>query len=176
MQRGSSAWGDLLRARSRREGRLVARVLLHTPPRPPPHRSTSFDFVVDFDGRAGDGGRVDALLAALTSLCTNVTLSPAALVPWFPLHARDIDRFSSKTLDAGAELESDHPGFSDVEYRQRRTAIVEAASAYRYGARGGARGGLVIVALACSLAGWLAGARAGASYGDSRMYPCAEEG
>jgi phenylalanine-4-hydroxylase len=54
-------------------------------------------------------------------------------VPWFPLRISDIDSFSTKTLDAGAELESDHPGFNDAEYRDRRRMIVEAASNFKHG-------------------------------------------
>jgi len=55
------------------------------------------------------------------------------VVPWFPSTIRDIDSFSTKTLDAGAELEADHPGFNDAEYRQRRRMIVDAAITYKLG-------------------------------------------
>ena len=54
-------------------------------------------------------------------------------MPWFPTRIADIDTFSTKTLDAGTELEADHPGFSDIVYRERRRRIVEAASTYRCG-------------------------------------------
>ena len=37
-------------------------------------------------------------------------------------------------MDAGSDLESDHPGFNDDEYRARRRAITEAALAYKAGA------------------------------------------
>ena len=37
-------------------------------------------------------------------------------------------------MDAGSDLESDHPGFNDDEYRERRRAITEAALAYKAGA------------------------------------------
>jgi hypothetical protein len=66
-------------------------------------------------------------------VCVNVQELQAPVVPWFPTRISDIDQFSTKTLDAGAELESDHPGFSDTEYRNRRRAIVEAALTYRHG-------------------------------------------
>lgn len=55
------------------------------------------------------------------------------LVPWFPTHISDIDSFSIKTLDAGSELDSDHPGFSDALYRERRRIIVEGAQNYKHG-------------------------------------------
>merc|ERR1711865_282746 len=38
-----------------------------------------------------------------------------------------------KTLDAGDDLESDHPGFNDVAYRARRSAITEMAKSYKAG-------------------------------------------
>lgn len=79
--------------------------------------------------------QVDALLAALRTACVAVSLKDAPVVPWFPTRIADIDAFSTKTLDAGAELEADHPGFSDPVYRERRRLIVDAASAYRHGAR-----------------------------------------
>lgn len=95
-------------------------------------RSRSYDFIVDFDGRPGQAN-VDALLNAMRQACPSVAVNQAKVVPWFPTRIGDIDAFSSKTLDAGAELESDHPGFSDEGYRARRRAIVEAASTYRHG-------------------------------------------
>lgn len=48
----------------------------------------------------------------------------------------DIDHFSTKTLDAGAELEADHPGFHDAEYRERRRMIVNNATTYKHGSTG----------------------------------------
>lgn len=60
-------------------------------------------------------------------------LQEAVTVPWFPTRARDIDEFSAKTLDAGAELEADHPGFKDAEYRDRRRMIVKNATTFRHG-------------------------------------------
>ena len=125
------------------------------------HLRGTFEFQVDFDGAPGDPAvshrflralfncfpccacadspptrllpQVDALLTALRSACVTVSLKDAPLVPWFPTRIADIDTFSTKTLDAGTELEADHPGFSDIVYRERRRRIVEAASTYRCG-------------------------------------------
>jgi len=80
--------------------------------------------------------QVAALMGQLKSVAPGVggvdVVNPR-LVPWFPTHIADIDQFSTKTLDAGAELESDHPGFNDTLYRERRRMIVHNASTYKHG-------------------------------------------
>ncbi|EME28902.1 phenylalanine-4-hydroxylase [Galdieria sulphuraria] len=54
-------------------------------------------------------------------------------IPWFPRKMRDLDAFSSRTLEFGAELDADHPGFHDKAYRERRQSITENAKQYGYG-------------------------------------------
>jgi len=108
--------------------------------KPPKMRSNYAEFRVDVEAKADDP-KVVALLEDLRK--TTAPTGPAAqvvapsLVPWFPTRISDIDSFSTKTLDAGAELESDHPGFSDAEYRDRRRMIVHNASTYKHGERAG---------------------------------------
>lgn len=79
---------------------------------------------------------VAAVLKALRARRAVLSVSTVAptVVPWFPTHVSGIDAFSTKTLDAGAELEADHPGFHDAAYRARRRAIVAAAASYEQGA------------------------------------------
>jgi phenylalanine-4-hydroxylase len=43
--------------------------------------------------------------------------------------------FELKTLEANNELQSDHIGFHDIEYRERRSQIVELSSMYRDNSR-----------------------------------------
>lgn len=108
--------------------------LTHIESRPSKGLDNNYDFMVDFDGHPTDP-HVVALLAELRNVSLNASTKTPVQVPWFPTRIADIDLFGTKTLDAGAELESDHPGFSDAEYRSRRRAIVENASTFRHGQR-----------------------------------------
>lgn len=33
--------------------------------------------------------------------------------PWFPRHISELDRVANKVLEAGKDIEADHPGFLD---------------------------------------------------------------
>lgn len=76
------------------------------------------------------------LLNELRSITGKAHLVEPRVVPWFPTKISDIDNFSTKTLDAGAELDSDHPGFRHEDYRTRRKLIVDNASKFRHGTWG----------------------------------------
>lgn len=129
-------------ARSASSGGSSAAPGAGSPPAPPapssaaaapaPGGARAFEFAVDFDAPAPPAG----LLAALERACTpsSVRAAPPVPVPWFPLSVAEVDLFSTKTLDAGAELEADHPGFHDAAYRARRRDIVAAAASYAHGA------------------------------------------
>lgn len=54
-----------------------------------------------------------------------------AKLPWYPQKISDLDLFSHQTLQYGSELDADHPGFTDVEYRKRRLDITQIAKHYK---------------------------------------------
>ncbi|EQC40351.1 hypothetical protein SDRG_02252 [Saprolegnia diclina VS20] len=87
---------------------------------------------IDFQGKPGTAG-IDNLLRELEAHCASLTLAHDKTVPWFPLHISDLDIAARHTLQAGTDIDADHPGFSDQVYRARRNELSEIAANYRQG-------------------------------------------
>ena len=73
----------------------------------------------------------NSVLQKLDSRGIHVRENLSKQVAWFPRTYSDLDRLDQKTLAAGSELESDHPGFKDEEYRKRRHEITKVALAHK---------------------------------------------
>lgn len=71
-----------------------------------------FDFFVDFDGSPHDPN-VARLLEDLRMWTDKLLILDEKQVHWFPRHVSELDLVANRTLDAGVELEADHPGFHD---------------------------------------------------------------
>jgi hypothetical protein len=106
--------------------------MTHISSRPSKQDMQGFEFEIDFKGDEFDPA-VSAFLSSLRERTRHLRVLGKRQVPWFPRHISDFDHFTQKTLDAGEDLESDHPGFNDDEYRARRQAITEQAKAYKAG-------------------------------------------
>lgn len=97
-----------------------------------PARGATFDFYVDCEGRRGDP-RIEAVVESLRRRSLEVLVLDDKEVPWFPRQAAELDRIAGDTLDAGTDLESDHPGFRDPAYLDQRRRIDALARAHRHG-------------------------------------------
>ncbi len=88
------------------------------------------DFYADFDGKLTDA-HVDRAIKELNQMSKKVTIVGTPEVPWFPTIIDDFDHIGRRTLSSGDGIQAtDHPGFSDPEYRKRRDMISKAALAY----------------------------------------------
>ncbi|KAL7732540.1 hypothetical protein ACLKA6_019175 [Drosophila palustris] len=99
-------------------------------------RVPGYEFFVECDGKTGPLGRAIEDLreeCAYFNIISRDYKDNETAVPWFPRRIRDLDRFANQILSYGAELDSDHPGFTDSEYRQRRKYFADIAYNYKHG-------------------------------------------
>jgi len=95
-------------------------------------RATEVNFFLDVDVPYNHQ-RVRRAMTSLNSLAISAEIVPATVVPWFPITAKEVDSVALLTLDGGTDLEADHPGFHDQDYKRRREAITEAAQTFQFG-------------------------------------------
>uniref|UniRef100_U5EJU9 phenylalanine 4-monooxygenase n=1 Tax=Corethrella appendiculata TaxID=1370023 RepID=U5EJU9_9DIPT len=99
-------------------------------------RNPGYEFMVECDSKTGS---LAEAIEAVREKCRYFNIisrdykDNEATVPWFPRRIRDLDRFANQILSYGAELDSDHPGFTDEKYRNRRKYFADIAFNYRHG-------------------------------------------
>ncbi|XP_060033265.1 tyrosine 3-monooxygenase [Erinaceus europaeus] len=150
--------GAALEAVEDRDGRAQLN-LLFSLPAPPPHLlSRTLKAFETFEARiqhletrpaqrAGPGGAhleyfvrcevpcasLAALLSALRRVAQDVRGAREPKVFWFPRKVSELDKCDHLVTKFDPDLDLDHPGFSDQEYRQRRRLIAQIAFQYRHG-------------------------------------------
>nr|QNG40890.1 phenylalanine hydroxylase [Hofstenia miamia] len=113
--------------------------LTHIESRPAKRIPDEWDFLVT-TGCSANAKNFKAALVELEKMCSTVqvltrgsSISDDDSVPWFPRSLKDLDEFAHRILSYGAELDCDHPGFTDDVYRARRKEFADIAYNYRTG-------------------------------------------
>ena len=129
---GMGSLGRILKAIETYHG-----VVIHLESRPSRDEGIQFDVLAKVDmSRANLIQLIRALrqtnaFGSLSLLSSENSVNVKA--PWFPKHASDLDNCNHLMTKYEPDLDMNHPGFADKEYRQRRKEIAEIAFAYRYG-------------------------------------------
>ncbi|XP_034019668.1 tyrosine hydroxylase 2 [Thalassophryne amazonica] len=76
---------------------------------------------------------VCVFINSLKKEADDVRCIPEEKVPWFPRQIKDLDRCNLLITKFDPDMDQDHPGFSDPEYRKRRASISELAFTYKQG-------------------------------------------
>ncbi|XP_046878819.1 tyrosine hydroxylase 2 [Hypomesus transpacificus] len=76
---------------------------------------------------------VDVFLNSLKRVAEDVRPVQEEKVPWFPRKINDLDKCNLLITKYDPDMDQDHPGFTDQEYRKRRAYISELAVNYKQG-------------------------------------------
>ncbi|XP_055505644.1 tyrosine 3-monooxygenase [Leucoraja erinacea] len=75
---------------------------------------------------------ISTLVSSLKRVAEEVKTTKEEKYHWFPKKLSDLDRCHQLVSKYDPDLDFDHPGYSDVKYRERRKQIAEVALNYKY--------------------------------------------
>lgn len=127
---GMGALGRILKAIETYHGTVI-----HLESRNSREEGVQFDVLIKIDITRGSLLQLIRLLRQNASF-GGITLmesqnSVSVKAPWFPKHASELDNCNHLMTKYEPDLDMNHPGFSDKEYRERRKLIAEIAFAYK---------------------------------------------
>ncbi|XP_056131742.1 tyrosine hydroxylase 2 [Lampris incognitus] len=105
--------------------------LLHIESRPgkkTKNDTTGLEFFMKCELHCSD---LDVFINSLKRVADDVRTIPEEKVPWFPRKIKDLDRCNLLITKYDPDMDQEHPGFSDPEYRKRRAFISELAFNYK---------------------------------------------
>ncbi|XP_072125385.1 tyrosine hydroxylase 2 [Mobula birostris] len=76
---------------------------------------------------------INPLVNSLRRVAKDVSAIREEKVPWFPRRIRDLDGCQRLVTKFEPTLDEDHPGYRDLEYRERRSQIARLAQSYKQG-------------------------------------------
>ncbi|XP_074863742.1 tyrosine 3-monooxygenase-like [Carettochelys insculpta] len=94
------------------------------------HTTDDLDFFVRCEIHSSD---VTHLINSLKKVAEDVKTNGEEPVPWFPKKIQDLDKCHQLITKYEPDLDHDHPGYTDPEYRKRRAFFTDLAFSYRAG-------------------------------------------
>lgn len=95
-------------------------------------KSNRTDYFIKFESPSQDS--TTKLVKELESICVSIKHLPILSEPasvWFPRHISELCHCCTALFKYGSELDTDHPGYGDAEYVQRRREIAEISKNYK---------------------------------------------
>ncbi|XP_063356914.1 tyrosine hydroxylase 2 [Pelmatolapia mariae] len=94
--------------------------------------TTDLEFFMKCEVHSSD---LDVFVNSLKRVADDVRCMPEekGKLPWFPRQIKDLDRCNMLITKFDPDMDHDHPGYNDPEYRKRRTVISELAFRYKQG-------------------------------------------